>query len=70
VPLGAALKRAGLGAATQGDFQPHVTLAYDKLRLKPFAVEPVSWTVREFVLVHSLLGRTTHIPLGRWPLRG
>jgi len=70
IALGAALKRAGLGGATQGDFQPHVTLVYDKLRIKPFAAEPIAWTVREFVLVHSRLGKTEHIHLGRWPLRG
>jgi 2'-5' RNA ligase len=68
--LGAALKKAGLGAATQGDFQPHVTLAYDKQRLKPFAIAPVSWTVRDFVLVHSQLGKTAHVHLERWGLRG
>jgi len=68
--LAAALKRVGLGGATQGDFQPHVTLVYDRIRVKPFAVEPISWTVREFVLVHSRLGKTEHIHLGSWPLRG
>ena len=67
--LGTALKDAGLGGATRGDFQPHITLAYDKLRVKPFAVDPVAWTVRDFALVHSQLGRTTHVHLGRWPLR-
>jgi 2'-5' RNA ligase len=66
--LGAALKRVGLGAATQGEFRPHVTLAYDKTRIKPFRIDPVSWTVRDFVLVHSLLGRTSHAHLGRWTL--
>jgi 2'-5' RNA ligase len=66
--LGAALKRVGLGAATQGEFRPHVTLAYDKVRIKPFRIEAVSWTVRDFVLVHSLLGKTTHAHLGRWTL--
>jgi 2'-5' RNA ligase len=66
--LGAALKRAGLAAATQGEFQPHVTLLYDALRLKPAAIAPISWTVCDFVLVHSVLGKTTHIHLGRWPL--
>ncbi len=67
--LGAALKRVGLAAATQGDFEPHVTLLYDTVRLKPAAIAPISWTVRDFVLVHSVLGKTTHIHLGRWPLR-
>ena len=32
-------------------------------------VDPVGWTVREFVLVRSLLGLTMHIPLARWKLR-
>jgi RNA 2',3'-cyclic 3'-phosphodiesterase len=31
-------------------------------------VEPIEWTVTEFVLVHSLLGRTTHRVLARFPL--
>jgi RNA 2',3'-cyclic 3'-phosphodiesterase len=68
--LGAALKGAGLGGATQGDFKPHVTLLRDSKRVAPFKIVPIAWTVRDFVLVHSLLGRTTHIHLGRWPLRG
>jgi len=68
--LGAALKKNGLGGATQGDFKPHVTLLRDDTRVKPVAVEPVTWTVRDFALVHSLLGQTKHIHLGRWPLSG
>lgn len=67
--LGAALTRQGLGGATHGDFKPHVTLLRDTTRVKPKAVEPIVWTVREIVLVHSLLGKTTHNHLGRWELR-
>jgi 2'-5' RNA ligase len=67
--LGAALKRNGLGGATQGEFKPHVTLLRDSQRAKPSAVAPVSWTVRDFVLIHSLLGHTRHVHLARWPLR-
>jgi RNA 2',3'-cyclic 3'-phosphodiesterase len=66
--LGDQLRRAGLGGATQGEFKPHVTLLRDEKRVPPIKLEPVSWTVRDFVLVHSLLGRTTHIHLGRWAL--
>ena len=66
--LAASLKRAGLAAATQGDFQPHVTLSYDKTRVKPHAIAPVAWTVRDFVLIHSRLGKTEHIHLDRWAL--
>ncbi len=68
--LAAALKRAGLGGATQGEFKPHITLTYDKLRVKPRRVEALAWTVRDFVLVHSRLGKTEHIHLGRWELDG
>jgi 2'-5' RNA ligase len=63
-----ALTNAGLGGATKGEFQPHVTLAYDKVRVKPRAIEPITWQVKDFVLIHSELGRTTHNHLGRWPL--
>jgi RNA 2',3'-cyclic 3'-phosphodiesterase len=66
--LGDALKNNGLGGATQGDFKPHITLARDETRVKPAAIEPITWTVRDFVLIHSLLGKTTHIHLGRWTL--
>jgi len=70
--LGAALTRHGLGGAVQAsEFRPHVTLLRDARRIGrvPLA-PPVSWSVRDFVLVHSLLGRTTHIHLARWPLQG
>jgi 2'-5' RNA ligase len=68
--LGAALKKNGLGGATQGDFKPHVTLLRHDTRMKPIAVEPLTWTVRDFVLIHSLLGQTRHVHLGRWRLNG
>jgi 2'-5' RNA ligase len=50
-------------------FVPHVTLLRDKRHLLPsIPVAPVEWTVTEFVLVHSLLGKTTHRVLARFPL--
>lgn len=68
--LGAALKQAGLGAAVHeaDEFKPHVTLTYDPVRVKPAAIEPISWMVKDFVLIHSRLGKTEHIHLGRWSL--
>jgi 2'-5' RNA ligase len=66
--LGGALKRVGLGGATQGAFKPHITLTRDRLRATPNPLAPIRWTVKDFVLIHSLLGKTTHIHLGRWPL--
>jgi RNA 2',3'-cyclic 3'-phosphodiesterase len=66
--LRVALAGAGLGGATRGDFEPHVTLTYDPIRMKPHAIDPITWTVKDFVLIHSVLGKTTHNHLGRWPL--
>jgi 2'-5' RNA ligase len=67
--LGAALGRVGLGGReTKLQFTPHVTLLYDDALVAERPCDAVAWRVREFVLVHSLLGRTVHLPLARWPL--
>jgi RNA 2',3'-cyclic 3'-phosphodiesterase len=73
--LGKALETAGFAGRTRAPFTPHVTLAYRepadaKRRVieRLDETETVSWTVRDFVLVHSLLGRTRHIALARWSL--
>jgi 2'-5' RNA ligase len=65
--LGAALEKNGLGRA-RSHYTPHVTLLYNNYRLPARAVAPICWTVNEFVLMHSLLGQTRHIPLARWQL--
>jgi 2'-5' RNA ligase len=67
VQLGNVLRLAR-AKPTGSAFTPHVTLLRDKrlLPLKP--VVPIEWTVTHFVLVHSLLGRTIHRPLGCFPL--
>lgn len=49
-------------------FTPHVILLRDNYRVPEQRIEPIEWTVREVVLVHSLLGRTTHRHLARWSL--
>jgi 2'-5' RNA ligase len=74
--LGAAMAKAGLGrpkssskSSSKSSFSPHVTLLYDDRDVPEQPIEPVGWTAREFVLVHSLIGRTRYVPLGRWPLR-
>jgi RNA 2',3'-cyclic 3'-phosphodiesterase len=66
--LSTAIRDAGLRGWTQPRFTPHVTLLYDTRRVPEQAVEPIRWTVREFVLVHSLVGRARHETLARWPL--
>lgn len=65
--LGSALETAGLGKPNP-HYTPHVTLLYDNRFVPMQAIEPIGWRASEFVLVHSLLGQTRHIPLARWPL--
>jgi len=65
--LGSALARTGFVRVSRR-FTPHMTLLYDTRRVAPCSVEPVAWTAREFVLIHSRVGLTQHIPLGRWSL--
>jgi RNA 2',3'-cyclic 3'-phosphodiesterase len=67
--LGTALYKAGLaGGRAKSQYTPHVTLLHDDALILERPVETVTWIVGEFVLVHSLLGRTVHVPLARWPL--
>jgi RNA 2',3'-cyclic 3'-phosphodiesterase len=49
---------------------PHITLLYDEQGGAELSVEPISWTVREFVLVHSFVGQTRYEALAQWPLLG
>lgn len=49
-------------------FVPHLTLLYDKQELAPKSIEPVSWMVKEIVLVRSEVGLTKYHWLGRWAL--
>jgi 2'-5' RNA ligase len=67
--LAQALIQARVGRKP-GKFAPHMTLLYDNVVARERPIEPIRWTVGEFVLVHSLLGQTRHIPLARWPLDG
>jgi len=63
--LGAAMMRRGLKRLASTSFTPHVTLLYDSRGVDEYPIEPIGWTVREFVLVRSLDG---HEHLVRWPL--
>jgi 2'-5' RNA ligase len=67
--LGDALKKTVLGRWAKPAYTPHVTLLYDDRSVPEQTVPAVSWTASEFVLIHSLIGQTLHVPLGRWPLR-
>ncbi len=68
--LGLAMAKAGFARPAKRRFTPHLTMFYADRGIADQAVGPIGWTVREFVLVHSLLGRTRYVPLGRWSLHG
>jgi 2'-5' RNA ligase len=68
--LGAALETAGLGRSAER-YAPHVTVMYGDRFVVRQPVEPeIAWTVREFVLVHSLLGQSAYHALRRFRLAG
>jgi 2'-5' RNA ligase len=46
-----------------------MTLLRDPHRVPEHPIQPISWMVREFLLVLSLIGQKRHIHLGRWPLK-
>ncbi len=66
--LDGALAERGVARRRGARFSPHVTLLYRAGY--PFAapVDPIGWQAEEFVLIHSIVGATRHIELGRWPL--
>jgi 2'-5' RNA ligase len=64
--LGAAMARSGLKHLAKKHFTPHVTLLYAERDVEEHPIDPVGWTVNEFVLIHSMRG---HVHLARWPLR-
>jgi 2'-5' RNA ligase len=66
--LGFALKKSGCDVG-DAQFTPHITLLRAGQSIAAEPVEPVTWTVTEFRLIHSLLRQTRYIELGRWPLR-
>ncbi|MET0332016.1 MAG: 2'-5' RNA ligase family protein [Dyella sp.] len=66
--LGQRMAACGLGRRVEQSFLPHLTLLYDDRAVDAQPIEPLRWRVDELLLVHSLLGRTEHRVLGRWPL--
>ena len=66
--LGTRLMAAGLGRSLERQFTPHVTLLYDTHVLQPQAIDPIHWQVRDFALVHSVVGRAEYRVLKSWSL--
>lgn len=67
--LADAMRQVGLGRWVDVRFTPHVTLLYDSRMAAEQAVEPITWSCREFVLVHSRIGQHRHAHLARWTLQ-
>jgi 2'-5' RNA ligase len=68
--LQSAMEKAGVKPRYRSQFKPHLTLLYDKHHHIDEKIEPIRRTIREFVLVDSLCGKTQYRELGRWPLIG
>lgn len=66
--LGASMMKTALGPWVRPRLNPHLTLLYSGHEVAEEPVERVRWVVREFVLVHSELGRTRNNIVGRWSL--
>ena len=64
--ISVSMRTAGLKARLS--FTPHLTLLYGERPIREQFIQPISWTVREFALVRSLIKKTKYIRLGCWPL--
>jgi RNA 2',3'-cyclic 3'-phosphodiesterase len=64
------MREVGLRTRKHSAFTPHLTLLYDARHIDERPIRPIGWTVSEFVLVLSLIGKTKHVPIQRWQLRG
>ncbi|MDX2219977.1 MAG: hypothetical protein SF172_13230 [Burkholderiales bacterium] len=66
--LGEGMREVKLRGARLGRYLPHVALLYDDTAVPQDAVEPISWTATEFVLIHQAHPGAPFIERGRWPL--
>jgi 2'-5' RNA ligase len=58
--LAAAMVSTGIKSPGNTRFTPHVALLYDRPHEISVPIDSIRWTVRELVLVHSLLGKTRY----------
>ena len=65
-----ALVRPGMVPRREAEIAPHLTLARDKATVPETIIEPVSWTVDAFVLIHAVHGEGRFEVVGHWPLGG
>jgi 2'-5' RNA ligase len=67
--LNEAMRLTGFANDDGAKFEPHMTLLYRGHLIPEVILEkPVTWTVRDFVLINSLQGKGKHEHLCYWPL--
>lgn len=65
-----AMRRIDMAPRREPEIVPHMTLVYDKAEVPETRIEPVRWTVDEFVLIHAVHGEGRHDVVGRVALNG
>lgn len=64
-----ALARPGMVPRREPPIVPHMTLVYDRAKVPETFVEPLTWRVTDFVLVHAVHGEGRFDIAGRFPLK-
>ena len=62
------MRRLDMAPRREPTIEPHMTMQYDRADAPETFIEPVSWTVEEFVLVHAVHGEGKFDVVGRVPL--
>ncbi|MBU1376288.1 MAG: 2'-5' RNA ligase family protein [Alphaproteobacteria bacterium] len=65
-----ALVKPGMVPRREVEMTPHMTLIRDKAHIPETFVDPVSWTVDEFVLIYAIHGEGRYEVVERYPLNG
>lgn len=68
--LAALLRAHDLHPADYWQFKPHMTLRRGMAEGETLAIDPLSWTATEIVLLDSHMGLTHYEEIARWPLEG
>lgn len=62
------MDQEGIEGDKRKRFEPHVTVGYMDTTLRAESIDPIAWMVEEIFLIHSLVGQSQYIELGRWKL--
>jgi 2'-5' RNA ligase len=65
-----AMRRLDMAPRREIEIVPHMTLLRDKAAMPETFIEPVSWRVEAFVLIHAVHGEGRFDVVGRVPLSG